>query len=131
MDASTPEDNTLHNKYPPTIEINVGNGPILASVYCAKPPVVFGINAFNSERDAIVVILSKQAITIATIKITPMVPAPCPSETRQLVAMTKPTETDMTLLNPSFFSSAIVPPPFYRASTPSSPVLTLTTLSIP
>ena len=38
-----------------TIEIIVGNGPIQASVYCASPPVVFGINAFNSEREATVV----------------------------------------------------------------------------
>ena len=95
----------LQIKYPPTMEIIVGNGPMLASVYCASPPVVFGISAFNSDKEATVVILRRQAIIIAPINTTPMVPAPCPSETRQLVAMTRPTDTDTTLLSPSFFSS--------------------------
>ena len=42
--------------------------------------------------------------------VTPIVPAPCPSETRQLVAMTSPTETEITLLSPNFFSSINRPP---------------------
>ena len=76
------------------MEISVGNGPIHANVYCASPPVVFGISAFNSERDAMVVMFNRHATIIATIKIVPTLPAPCPRETRQLVAMTRPTETD-------------------------------------
>lgn len=103
MDASTPQDKMLQNKYPPTIEIMVGKGPRQARVYCARPPVVLGIRAFNSDRDAIVVMLSRQAMIIAGIKAIPMVPAPCPRETRQLVAMTRPTETEITLFSPSFF----------------------------
>ena len=110
IEASTPEDNTLQNRYPPTMEIIVGNGPRQASVYCASPPVVFGIRALSSDRDAMVVMLNRQAITMAKIKVTPMVPAPCPSETRQLVAMTSPTETEITLLSPNFFSSINRPP---------------------
>ena len=155
MDASTPQDKMLQNKYPPTIEIMVGKGPRQARVYCARPPVVLGIRAFNSDRDAIVVMLSRQAMIIAGIKAIPMVPAPCPRETRQLVAMTRPTETEITLFSPSFFSSiygsfrrtsaharfafgkwtddcgtsSIYHIPDYSASTPSSPVLTRITLS--
>lgn len=34
----------------------------------------------------------------------PMVPAPCPKETRQLVAIINPTEIETTLRSPSFFS---------------------------
>ena len=151
MEASTPQDNTLQKRYPPTMDIKVGKGPRAARVYCASPPVVLGISAFNSDREAIVVILSRQAITMARIKITPTVPAPCPRETRQLVAITSPTDTEMTLPSPSFFSSicftpsnrerrrlcrndalcaALSPLIPYRASTPSSPVLTRITLSI-
>lgn len=92
------------------MEIIVGNGPRQASVYCASPPVVFGIRALSSDRDAMVVMLNRQAITMAKIKVTPIVPAPCPSETRQLVAMTSPTETEITLLSPNFFSSINRPP---------------------
>lgn len=65
IEASTPEDNTLQNRYPPTMEIIVGNGPRQASVYCASPPVVFGIRALSSDRDAMVVMLNRQAITMA------------------------------------------------------------------
>ena len=68
IEASTPEDNTLQNRYPPTMEIIVGNGPRQASVYCASPPVVFGIRALSSDRDAMVVMLNRQAITMAKIK---------------------------------------------------------------
>ena len=116
IEASTPQDNTLHRMYPPTIEIIVGNGPIQASVYCASPPVVFGINAFNSEREATVVIFNMQAITIAKMKVTPIVPAPCPKETRQLVAIINPTEMETTLPSPNFFSCCAAiwnQPPFF------------------
>ena len=105
IDASTPDDKILQIRYPPTMDISVGNGPIQASVYCARPPVVFGISAFNSESEATVVILSKHATIIARMNMIPIVPAPCPKDTRQLVAMTSPTDTEMTLPRPSFFSS--------------------------
>ena len=39
----------------------------LARVYCASPPVVSGISAFNSETEAIVIIFIIHAITIAAI----------------------------------------------------------------
>ena len=101
----------LQIRYPPTIEIMVGNGPIQASVYCASPPVVFGIRPFSSESEATVVIFSRQAIIIAPINGIPTVPAPCPNDTRQLVAMTSPTETETTLPNPNFlFFSMPIPP---------------------
>ena len=76
MDASTPDDKMLHKRYPPTIDTMVGNGPIHARVYWARPPVIFGINAFNSERDPIVVKFKRQAITIAPINTIPTSPAP-------------------------------------------------------
>ncbi len=127
-------------RYPPTIEIRVGNGPSPASVYCASPPVVFGISAFNSESEAMVVIFKRQAITIANINTTPTVPAPCPSETRQLVVVTRPTAIDTTLLSPNLFfinappsiciSSYISASLLYRASIPSSPVRTRITFVI-
>ena len=104
MEASTPQESILQIKYPPTIEISVGNGPMQASVYCASPPVVLGIKAFNSESEATVVIFSRQAMIIAKTNTTPMVPAPCPKETRQLVAIINPTEIETTLRSPSFFS---------------------------
>ena len=114
MDASTPVDNILQIRYPPTIEINVGKGPMPARVYWASPPVVFGINAFNSESDATVVMFSRQAIIIAPINTTPTSPAPCPRDTRQLVATIKPTEIDTTLASPSFLSlSPIAVSPFF------------------
>lgn len=85
MDASTPDDMILQIRYPPTMEISVGNGPRQASVYCARPPVVFGISAFNSERDATVVIFRRQAITMAPINTTPILPAPCPSDVGRIL----------------------------------------------
>ena len=91
--------------YPPTIDNNVGNGPNAARVYCANPPVVFGINAFNSDKDAIVVIFSNIAINMAPINNIPNAPAPSPRDTKQLVATTNPTDTETTLPNPNFFSS--------------------------
>ena len=87
------------------METMVGTGPRLVSVYCARPPVVFGINAFNSDMDAMDIIFNMQAMIMAKIKTTPILPDPCPKETRQLVAITNPTETDTTFLTPSFFSS--------------------------
>ena len=81
------------------MDINVGNGPNAARVYCAKPPVVLGIRALSSDNDAIVVILRSIAITIASMKVTPRVPAPSPKETRQLVATTSPTDIETTLPN--------------------------------
>ena len=133
MDASTPADNTLHSIYPPTIDTRVGTGPRLARVYCASPPVVLGINAFNSDIDAIDIILNRHAIIIAIMNTTPIEPAPCPSDTRQLVAITSPTDTDTTFLKPNFFSSISSSPisyKVYNASMPSSPVRTLITLSM-
>ena len=76
----------------------------------------------------------------------PTVPAPCPRDTRQDVAMTRPTETEITSFRPSFFSSIIsesfqllLPAPFperaaeettfYSAFSPWSPVRTRMTLS--
>jgi hypothetical protein len=91
------------------MEINVGKGPRHARVYCARPPVVFGIIAFSSESEATVVIFKRQAIIIEKMNTTPTVPAPCPRETRQLVAMTSPTDIDTTLPNPNFLSSLIIP----------------------
>ena len=76
-----------------------------AKVYCASPPVIFGINAFNSDKEPIVVRFKRQATTMAPINTIPTSPAPWPSETRQLVAITSPTEVDITLPSPNFFSS--------------------------
>ena len=81
-----------------------------ASVYCARPPVVFGISALSSAIVAIVIMLKMQAMIIATMNSSPMRPAPCPRETRLLVAMTSPTETATTSLRPNFFSSISVLP---------------------
>src|SRR5699024_11771270 len=105
--ASTPQDIILQIRYPPTMEISVGNGPIDVSVYCARPPVVFGIRAFSSDREATVVIFKRHAITIAPIKVTTMAPAPWPRETRQLVAMTSPTYILISLLSQYNLSFAI------------------------
>ena len=97
--------------------------------------------ALSSERDATVVILSIIAITIASTKVIPNVPAPVPRDTRQLVATTSPTEMDTTVPKPNFLSSICCSFPdsessqviakLYSASFPSSPVRTRTTLSIP
>ncbi len=58
---------------------------MLASVYWARPPVVFGIRALSSDNDAMVVIFKRQAMTIAAIKMTPMVPAPCPRDVGRIL----------------------------------------------
>ena len=105
MDASTPDDRILQIRYPPTMETIVGSGPMQASVYCARPPVIFGMSAFNSDREPMVVRFKRHATTIAPINTTPTSPAPCPRETRQLVAITRPTEVETTLSSPNFFSS--------------------------
>ena len=81
-----------------------------ASVYCARPPVIFGIKALSSDKEPMVVIFKRHATTIAPINTIPTSPAPCPKETRQLVAITSPTEVDMTLPSPNFFSSIRSPP---------------------
>ena len=109
IDASTPQDNVLQTMYPPTIDNNVGNGPNAARVYCANPPVVFGINAFNSDKDAIVVIFSNIAINMAPINNIPNAPAPSPRDTKQLVATTNPTDTETTLPNPVSYTHLTLP----------------------
>ena len=68
-----------------------------------RPPVVFGMSAFNSDKDATVVIFKSIAIAIASMNVTPNVPEPSPNETRQLVATTRPTDIDTTFASPNFF----------------------------
>lgn len=80
------------------------NGPKHASVYCAMPPVRFGIRAFSSQIENAVRMLKAQAIAIVMINGRPMVDAPCPIESRQLVAIISPTPVATILGSPNFFS---------------------------
>ena len=94
----------LQTIYPPTMETSVTKGPSPASVYCARPPVRFGINAFSSARDAAVIIFSAQARTIETINIPPIAAEPWHSDIRHVVATINPTPVETTLNRPNFFS---------------------------
>ena len=76
MDASTPVDKILQIRYPPTMDTIVGSGPMQANVYCASPPVMFGISAFSSDNDPMVVRFKRHATTIAPINTIPTSPAP-------------------------------------------------------
>ena len=62
-----------------------------ANVYCASPPVRFGISALSSAIPKAAKQFNIQANTIERINGVPIVPAPCPSESRQLVATITPT----------------------------------------
>ena len=92
------------------MDMIAAKGPIHASVYWARPPVRFGISALSSDKDNAVIMLTKQAMTMAMIKLIPRLPAPCPRDMRQLVATISPTPTAMTLGRPNFFSFILSPP---------------------
>ena len=113
------------------------NGPTHASVYCAIPPVRFGISAFSSQMENAGRMLNAQAIAMVMINGSPMADAPCPMESRQLVAIINPTPVATILGKPSFFSCIISQlfsgtnpyfSPYSSASMPSSPVRTRMTL---
>ena len=97
--------------YPPTIISMVIKGPTHANVYCARPPVRFGISALSSAIAKAAKQLSIHAKIIDMIKGVPIVPAPCPRDKRQLVATITPTPVAITLNKPNFFFSSISSPP--------------------
>lgn len=78
----------------------VANGPIAASVYCASPPVRFGMRAFSSESPSAVKIFIMHAIIIEIINVDPIAPAPCPRDIKQLVATISPTPVAIALGSP-------------------------------
>ena len=96
----------LQARYPPTMMTMVTKGPMLARVYCGSPPVMLGISELSSETDKANRMLMTQAITIEMMNVVPIAEAPCPRESRQLVATIRPTPVATTLPMPSFLLAA-------------------------